>query len=116
MPRMSATNESVTIWQKRWLLRHPHDLVSLQITTGLLNSKRNLLMDVKQSVLVIISFIFIAVLYVMILVKGPRLSLSARAHFDRSRTGAYLRFLGIVVVLSFLLGMLVTAKFSIAIE
>lgn len=71
-------------------------------------------MNNDESILVLSAFILATVLYIMIVVKGPRLGiLNKNAYFDKSRLRTYYKFLASVLLLSIVFGYLVTRKSSL---
>lgn len=68
----------------------------------------------EEAILVISSFVFITTLYIIIMVRGPRLGLiNKHAYFDKTRLPQYFKFLAVVAVLSVPVGFLLTRKASL---
>jgi len=67
-------------------------------------------MDNSESVLVLISFIFAIVLFVIILFRGPNMGIVNKGiYFDKSQIPLFLKFLLAVVIVSFPIGLVVAA-------
>lgn len=71
-------------------------------------------MDHGQTILVITSFIFGTVLYILSLVKGPGLSIRPNSsHFDKTKLASLYKFLFIVTLVSVPVGYMVTHRLTV---
>jgi len=66
-------------------------------------------MSNEESILVAVSIAFIIVLYVVTMLKGPKMGVvNKNVFFDKTKLPIYLRFLFAVAVCSILVGLIVT--------
>ncbi len=62
-----------------------------------------------ESLLVLLSLMFGILMYIFILIRGPRLGIINKlAYFDKKRLPVYLKFLSIVIVASVSIGLIIT--------
>lgn len=69
----------------------------------------------SESFLVLCAFIFASILYLVAMIKGPRLGIVNKGvYFDRTKVPSYIRFLAIIALLSVSLGYIVTRRVYLA--
>lgn len=73
-------------------------------------------MNEKESLLVIIAFIYMMTLYGIVLFKGPRLNMFSKARFDGAKLGTYIKLLSATLVVSGVIGYLISRKFIVTVE
>jgi len=74
-------------------------------------------MNYDESVLVFSSIIFTIVLYILMLIKGPRISiLKNTTYFDKTKLPTLFKILLVVVLLSIGIGFIVTQRLSLILQ
>jgi hypothetical protein len=74
-------------------------------------------MKERESVLILFTLIFAVALYGVKVLKGPQIDILGRgAYADKTRIPLYIKFLGLTVLISGLLGYIVTKEVSFSLK